>query len=160
MAALEIVAAVAKNRVIGIDGHMPWHLPADLAHFKAITLGKDIVMGRRTFEAIGRILPGRNNILVSQTFKQAVLGLTIVPSLAAACKLVEDRTLMVIGGAGLYREALGDAKILHLTHIDADFDGDTYFPDWHKFSFECIESQDCHDDKLNLNYSFKTWVRR
>lgn len=159
MASLEIIAAVARNRVIGIDGHMPWHLPADLAHFKAITLGHDIVMGRRTFESIGKVLPGRRNIMVSQTFKGEIAGLVVVPSLEAACELVGAKTLMVIGGAGLYREALEHAKVLHLTHIDADFDGDTYFPDWHKYNFECVDCENCHDDKLNLDYSFKTWRR-
>ena len=159
MAQVEIIAALARNRLIGIDGHMPWHLPADLAHFKALTMGKCIVMGRRTFESVGRVLPGRRNIMVSSTFKDTVEGLTVVPSLSKACEIAGDGVLMVIGGAGMYREALDMANVLHLTHIDADFDGDTFFPDWHKYHFECADCELCHDDALNLDYSFKTWRR-
>lgn len=157
---VEIIAALATNRVIGIDGHMPWHLPADLKHFKDLTVGKTVVMGRRTFESIGKVLPNRRNILVSNTFDKEVPNLEVVSSLEEAFLKVKDGPLVIIGGAGLYREALPFAQVLYLTHIDASFEGDTFFPDFEKNSFVCVESEDFYDENLALNYSSKTWKKQ
>jgi dihydrofolate reductase len=126
-----LVAAMAKNRVIGKDNQMPWHLPADLKHFKAVTMGKPIIMGRKTYESIGRPLPGRLNIVVSRNPKLSIAGCQIATSLQAALAMVKDHTeVMVIGGGQLYREALPLANNLYLTFIDLDTDGDTQFPEF------------------------------
>lgn len=125
MADIQIIVAIAKNFVIGNEGQIPWHLSEDLKHFKEITTGHPVVMGRRTFESIGRVLPNRMNIMVSSTFDKKVEGLTVVKSLDEAIALVGDKTLMVIGGARMYAEALPLASTLHLTTIDKEFSGDT-----------------------------------
>ena len=136
MVSLELIVALADNFVIGINKEIPWHLSEDLKHFKAVTLNSNIVMGRRTFESIGRPLPKRRNIVISRDKSLCEKGVEVVSSLDEACRLVEkepkngfpcDR-LIVIGGERLYKEALPKAKVLHLTRIHQSFAGDTYFP--------------------------------
>lgn len=128
---LVLVAAMGRNRVIGVDGRMPWHLPADLAHFKQLTLGHPVLMGRRTFESIGRALPGRRNIVLSRTLDDAPAGTEIAGSLDQALEMVDSaRPVMVIGGGELYRQALPRAGAMELTLVDAAPGGDTRFPDW------------------------------
>lgn len=124
---LTLVVAHADNRVIGRDNRLPWHLPADLKHFKGVTLGKPVVMGRRTWESIGRALPGRLNIVVSG---QSVIGdLVTVRSLDAALDAAGAvPEVCVIGGARLFAEALPRAARIHLTEVHAEIDGDVYFP--------------------------------
>jgi len=126
-----LVAAMGKNRVIGIDGGMPWHLPADLKHFKTVTMGHPVVMGRRTFESIGKALPGRRNVVLSRSLDQPV-GCEVAASLAEALRVLEPGPVMVIGGGELYRTALPVASRMELTFIDTAPEGDTHFPDWHK----------------------------
>ena len=126
---VSLVAAVAANGVIGARNALPWHLPADLQHFKATTLGRPVVMGRRTFESIGRALPGRTNVVVTRRADFAAPGCVVVDSLAAAyaaAGAVEE--ICVIGGGELYREAIARADRLHLTEIHAAFEGDAHFP--------------------------------
>ena len=127
---VSVIAAVARNRVIGIDNRLPWHLPADLQRFRALTWGKPIVMGRRTHESIGRPLPGRRNIVVTR--RGPVLeGCERADSLQGAIAMTaEAAETVVIGGARCYREALPLAGRLYLTRIDADFPGDVRFPEW------------------------------
>ena len=125
-----LVAAIARNGVIGADGGMPWHLPADLKHFKAVTLGHPVVMGRRTFESIGRALPGRRNVVVSRSLQQAPDGCLLADSLDHAVAAADAETVMVIGGGELYRQALPRARRMELTLIDAAPEGDTRFPAW------------------------------
>ena len=128
---LVLVAAMARGRVIGRDGDMPWHLPADLAHFKALTLGHPVLMGRRTFESIGRPLPGRTNIVISRTRPQLPEGVQLAAGLEEGMCLAADAPqLMVIGGGQIYAEALPLARRLELTLIDAEIDGDTFFPEF------------------------------
>ncbi len=128
---LVLVAAMARGRVIGDAGGMPWHLPADLAHFKALTLGHPVLMGRRTFESIGRPLPGRTNIVISRGHPELPAGVLPATSLAEAVALGSGaETLMVIGGGQVYREALPLAARLELTLIDAAIEGDTRFPEF------------------------------
>lgn len=128
---LVLVAAMARGRVIGDAGGMPWHLPADLAHFKALTLGHPVVMGRRTYESIGRPLPGRTNIVISRGHPGLPDGVLLAASLAEAMALGQGAgTLMVIGGGQVYREALPLAARLELTLIDAAIEGDTLFPEF------------------------------
>lgn len=137
MPELTLVAAMARNRVIGLDGRMPWHLPADLGHFKRLTLGHPIVMGRKTFAAIGRALPGRRNIVISRSQPSLPDGVEVVRGLdeaVAAC--ASDDRVMIIGGGEIYRLAFDQARCLELTLIDAAPEGDTWFPavsprQWH-----------------------------
>lgn len=137
---LSLIAAMAKDRVIGKDNAMPWHLPADLRHFKAVTLGKPVVMGRRTFESIGRPLPGRRNVVVSRNAQWLAEGVEVAASLDAALALLADcDEVMIIGGGQLYAEALPRADRLYLTYIDAQLSGDTHFPDYMPLGWQELE---------------------
>lgn len=128
---LSMVAAMAANRVIGKDNVMPWHLPADLKHFKAVTLGKPVVMGRKTFESIGRVLPGRRNVVVSRQTPVDPKGADWVTSIQQALDLLADiEEVMIIGGAEIYRQCLPLTQQLYLTEIDLITDGDAFFPDY------------------------------
>jgi dihydrofolate reductase len=126
-----LVVAMAANRVIGRDNALPWRLPADLAHFKKVTMGHPIVMGRRTYESIGRPLPGRMNIVVTRNAAFQAPGCTVVRSLDAAWKAAGDAgEVCVIGGTSLFAETLPIADVIHLTEVEADVPGDTYFPEF------------------------------
>ena len=126
---LTLIVARARNGVIGRDGTLPWRLPEDLAFFKRTTMGHPIVMGRRTWESIGRPLPGRRNIVVSRRAGFAAAGAEVAPGLDEALRLCAgSEEVFVIGGAQLYTEALPRAGRLIVTEIDADFDGDTRWP--------------------------------
>lgn len=128
---ISLIAAMAKNRVIGHSGRMPWHLPAELAHFKKITLGKTVLMGRRTFESIGRPLPHRRNLIITRQKNWHLTGCEVYPSLEAALTAAPaDEELMVIGGATLYLQTLPLAQRLYLSFIECESPGDTYFPAW------------------------------
>lgn len=129
MQSVSMIAAVARNGVIGRNNTLPWHLPEDLKRFRALTMGHHIIMGRKTYESLGRLLPGRTTVIVSRNPAYRVEGAIVVESLPkaiAACG--QDPEIFVIGGAQLYREALPRADRLYLTQIDADFDGDAHFP--------------------------------
>ena len=120
---------MARNRVIGRDNRLPWRLPADLAYFKRVTMGHPVIMGRRTWESIGRPLPGRKNIVVSRNRAYAAPGATVVGSLRDAWLAAgEVEEACVIGGTSLFAEALPHADRIHLTEVDAEVEGDTYFP--------------------------------
>jgi dihydrofolate reductase len=118
-----------RNRVIGRENNLPWHLPADLKWFKKNTLGKTIVMGRKTFESIGRPLPGRTNIVLSRDKNYVAEGCVVVHAIEKAFQVVDSEDeIMIIGGAQLFKQLISRANRLYLTRIDADFDGDSYFP--------------------------------
>lgn len=124
-----LVAAVAANGVIGARGKLPWHLPEDLKHFKALTLGHPVIMGRKTWESLGRALPGRENIVVTRAAGYEAPGASVAASLDAALALcLGESVAFVIGGAELYAAALPIADGLVLTEIHRDFEGDTHFP--------------------------------
>ncbi len=128
---ISMIAAMASNRMIGKDNDMPWHLPADFSWFKRCTMGKPVVMGRKTYESIGRPLPGRRNIVVSRDLSLKIDGVEIVNSIDQAKRLADGaEELMIIGGGAIYTEFLSIADRLYITHIDAVIDGDTQFPDW------------------------------
>ncbi|MCE2570567.1 type 3 dihydrofolate reductase [Motilimonas eburnea] len=132
---IAMIAAMANNRVIGKDNQMPWHLPADLKFFKATTLGKPVLMGRRTYESIGRPLPGRLNVVITRDPNWCAEGVSVVASPEAALALVsEHEEVMVIGGGAIYQAFLPLADSLYLTFIQADIDGDTQFPDYQAVS--------------------------
>lgn len=156
-----LVAAVAENGVIGRGGRMPWHLPADLAHFKRLTMGKPIVMGRRTFEAIGRALPGRRSIVVSRRAGFAPAGVEVARDLAAALALAGDAgEVMVIGGGELYRAALPRAERIYLTRVHGAFEGDTRFPELAAGEWrECAREERAPDEKNRWALSFVTLER-
>jgi dihydrofolate reductase len=126
---LSLIVAMARNRVIGRDGKLPWHLPADLKRFRALTMGHHILMGRKTWESIGRPLPGRASIVITRTAGYAAAGATIVHSLNDALESARgDSEVFVIGGAEVYRDALPLADRIYLTELQADFEGDVLFP--------------------------------
>lgn len=126
---LTLIAAVARNGVIGRDGGIPWRIPGDLPRFKRITMGHPVIMGRRTWESLGRPLPGRRNLVISRAPDLALPGAEVYPSLRAALDACAGSAeVFVIGGTDAYREALPLAQRLLLTEIDADIEGDAYFP--------------------------------
>jgi len=128
---IAMIAAMAANRVIGLNNQMPWHLPADLKHFKAVTLGKPVIMGRKTFESIGRPLPGRRNIVISRQAAPDNVPVEWVSSIEAALELVAAvPEVMIIGGADIYRQCLPLASRLYLTEIGLETTGDAFFPDY------------------------------
>jgi len=131
MTRLHIVAAVASNGIIGARGKLPWHLPQDLQHFKRLTLGHPVIMGRRTWESLGRALPGRENIVVTRRRGYEAPGAAVASSLDAALALCAGEPIaFVIGGGELYAAALPLAAGLVLTEIQRDFEGDARFPDY------------------------------
>jgi len=144
---LNVIVARARNGVIGRDGTLPWHLSEDLRHFKRTTLGHPIVMGRRTWESIGRPLPGRRSIVLTRNPRWTAPGVERTDSLAQALAMCEGAAeVFVIGGAELFAEALPLAQRLYLTEIDADFEGDTFFPPidrgaWREVSREHLAPQ-------------------
>ena len=127
---LTLIAAMGKNRAIGMAGRMPWHLPAELQHFKKVTMGKTIVMGRKTWQAIGRPLPGRQNIVVSRNPDFHADGVDHATSLEDAAAKSKSDEVMIIGGGQLYALALPHAKRMVLTLIDIKPEADTWFPEW------------------------------
>lgn len=151
---ISLIAAMAKDRVIGIDNQMPWHLPADFQWFKSCTLAKPIVMGRKTFESIGRPLPGRRNIVISRDQHKAIPGVEVVSSTSQALELVKEvDEVMIIGGGTIYQAFLPLATHLYLTHVEASVDGDTYFPDWGE-GWQVIK-QEQHDADERNQYAMR-----
>ncbi len=152
---ISLIAAMADDRVIGFEGKMPWHLPADLRHFKTVTLGKPILMGRSTYESIGRPLPGRQNVVLSSRADLSIPGCDVYASLETALKAVpETQELMVIGGETLYRQCLPFASRLYLTFIEGSFSGDTFFPEWSSDEWQEISRESGEDN--GLTYAFVT----
>ncbi|WP_286233621.1 type 3 dihydrofolate reductase [Thalassotalea sediminis] len=160
MTVLSMIVAHAADRVIGKDNDMPWHLPADLAYFKNTTLGKPVIMGRKTYESIGRPLPGRLNIVISRDDNYKADGITVVTSVEQALHEAGDvEEIMVIGGGAIYQHCLPSAQRLYVTHIDAEIDGDTQFPDysegWQKVSSELRKA----DEKNAYDLDFCVYER-
>ncbi len=162
---IAMIAAMAQDRVIGADNDMPWHLPADLKHFKQVTMGKPVIMGRKTYESIGRALPGRPNIVITSNTEYTLPDARVVSSPQAAIDvattLVEnDQEVMIIGGGTIYEVFLAQADTLYLTHIDLTVDGDTRFPDYTAFNWcETVTESHTGDDKNPYNYRFVTLQR-
>ncbi|ELR64657.1 Dihydrofolate reductase [Photobacterium marinum] len=148
---ISMIAAMAQDRVIGKDNAMPWHLPADFAWFKQSTLGKPIVMGRKTFESIGRPLPGRHNIVISRNPDYSAEGVTVVADIAAAKVAAGDvEELMIIGGGSIYAACLSEADRLYLTFIDLSVEGDTRFPEWGN-DWQEVHSESYQADEKNAH---------
>ncbi len=145
-----MIVAVATNGVIGRDGELPWHLPDDLKFFKRITLGKPVVMGRKTWESIGRPLPGRHNVIITRSTGYAAEGASVVHSPAKAMDLLADEPeVMIIGGGGIYRAFFEDAACLYVTEVEASVEGDATFPkineaEWRESSREAHAADERH----------------
>ena len=144
-----IIAAMARNRAIGLDGEMPWHLPGELKHFKQTTMGKPIVMGRKTWESIGRALPGRQNIVVTRNQDYRAEGCLVARSLQSAIELAEGEEVMIIGGGQLYVLALPAAWRMVLTLVDCEPRADTWFPQWEKDEWQEISRRSQSVDVQN-----------
>lgn len=158
---ISLIAALATDRVIGMENAMPWHLPGDLAWFKRNTLNKPVIMGRKTFESIGRPLPGRLNIVISSKpdEHEGVTWVTSVDAALAAAGDVEE--VMVMGGGRVYEQLLPKANRLYLTHIDAEVEGDTHFPDYEPDDWESTFSEFHDADEQNSHgYCFEILDRR
>jgi dihydrofolate reductase len=159
---LSIICAMDQNRLIGNNNELPWHLPADLAFFKRTTLGKPVLMGRKTYESIGRPLPGRQNIIITRDRDYQVDGCDSCQSIDAALELAADQEeIMLIGGASLYQQTLDRAQKLYLTRIHTSFEGDAWFPefdpedwleDWHEDHYS--------DEKNKYDFSFIQYSRK
>jgi dihydrofolate reductase len=159
---VSIIVAMARNRAIGKDGDLPWRLSDDLKHFKRVTMGKPIVMGRKTYDSIGRPLPGRQNIVVTRDTAYTAEGCTVVHSVEEAIAAAGDvDELMIIGGATLYAAMLPHANRLYLTEVDADIDGDVFFPDFDRGEWN--ESERAHhpaDEKNEHPFDTVTLERK
>jgi dihydrofolate reductase len=153
---VSVVVAMDENRVIGADNRLPWHLPADLRHFKSLTMGHPLLMGRRTHESIGRPLPGRRNLVLTHRSGYRARGCTVVHDLDAAREAAGfEAELMVIGGAEVFRQLLPEAGTIHLTRIHHVFDGDTYFPELAPREWREVARQEHAPDAANrYAYSF------
>jgi len=161
MTSLSLIAAMDDNRLIGNKNRLPWHLPADLAFFKRTTMGKPIVMGRKTYDSIGKPLPGRRNIVITRDADFGAEGCEVANSIEAAMSLTrDDDEVMLIGGASLYQQTIGRARQLYITRIHHIFEGDTWFPEidpgqWKEENREDFEA----DHNNHYAYSFIKYVR-
>ena len=163
---ISLIAAMSNGRVIGKDGLLPWSLPSDMKRFRQLTMGKSIIMGRKTFESIGKGLSGRVNIVLTRDLCYCADGCTVVHSIGKALRIAlkhgsTQQEVMVIGGASLFEQFLPRADRIYLTQIHAHFDGDTYFPEFGSDDWRTEKRIDCFHDKDNShNYSFLTLYRK
>ena len=155
---ISLVVAASKNNVIGRNGGLPWHLPDDLRHFKRLTTGKPVVMGRRTFESIGRPLPDRRNIVMTRDANYAAEGCDVVTSVDDALDAAHGaEEAMVIGGGQVYRDFLPRADRIYLTRVQADVEGDTFFFDIDQTCWQPVSSKH-HDADAKHAYAFDLMV--
>ena len=160
---ISLIVAAASNNAIGKDGNLPWHLPNDMKHFRNITWGMPVLMGRKTFESLGKALPGRKNIVITRQTGWAAPGAVSVASIEDGlfvAKETDAREVMVIGGGEIYRALFDRAKRIYLTRVEAEPEADTYFPaidpkHWYLVSQKNHEA----DEKNSFNYSFQIWER-
>jgi dihydrofolate reductase len=158
---VSIIVAIAKNRVIGRGNALPWHISEDLKRFKKLTMGHPVIMGRKTFDSIGKPLPGRKNVILSRDRNLRIPGAEIAHTWEEAVKsLGEASNVFVLGGADLFRLALPKADRLYLTLIEKEFEGDTFFPDFDwRPEFDVIE-ETTHETPDGIPYRFVTAVRK
>jgi dihydrofolate reductase len=163
---VSLIVAMADNRVIGRNNELPWHLPEDLKYFKRVTMGKPVVMGRKTFESIGKPLPGRDNIVITRNSTYQAEGIYVVHTIEEAIALCEQLSqengndeLMVIGGAEIYTQSLPHANRLYLTRVHADVDGDAWFPEFDENEWQEISAERHSASEQNpYDYSFTVLV--
>lgn len=162
MTELHMIVAHARNGVIGKEGKLPWYLPEDLRYFKRTTLGKPVIMGRKTWETLGRPLPGRRNIVVTRQKDYVAEGADVVGSIEAALSLVADAPVaFIMGGAQIYKESMPLVQVAHITYINADFEGDAFFTplkddEWMLTEEESFPATDAHP----FSYSCRTYRRK
>lgn len=159
---LSIIVAVAENGVIGQDNRLPWRLPADLERFRSLTLGHHLLMGRLTFESIGRPLPGRTTIVLSRGAAELPEGVPSAGSLDEALEMARaagESEAFVAGGAAIYREALPIADRLYLTRVTGEYQGDTYFPEWSRDDWELFSMETCPRKDDEPHAVFEVWLR-
>lgn len=163
---LSLIAALGENRVIGVDNSMPWHLPGDFKYFKATTLGKPIIMGRKTWDSLGRPLPGRLNLVVSRQTDLVLEGAEVFPSLEAAVERAEAWALeqgvdelMLIGGAQLYAQGLEQADRLYLTRVALSPEGDAWFPAFDASQWKLVSNVVNPAEGDKPAYSFEVWEK-
>ncbi len=168
MSEVAIIVAVAENGVIGRGNDLPWRLPEDMKHFKRVTMGKPVIMGRKTWESIGRPLPGRHNIVITRNPSFAAEGADVVPSLEAALELAQGiaaadgaAEAIVMGGAEIYRAALPRADRLYITEVHAAVEGDTFLPEieWDQWQEASREFHAAEPPAGGLDYSFVRFER-
>ena len=159
---LSLIVAASRNNVIGSEGGLPWHLPDDLGHFKRLTTGKPVIMGRRTFESIGRPLPDRRNIVMTRQADYAAKGCEVVSSVDEALSLVHGTDeAMIIGGGQVYRDFLPHADRIYLTRVQAEVDGDTHFPEIDQAAWQLVRSQHhAADDRHACEFDLLVFERR
>lgn len=159
---ISLIVALARNRVIGRDNQLPWRLSADLQHFKRLTMGKPIVMGRKTCESIGRPLPGRTNIVVTRDSSFSAAGCRVVHSIDAALVAAGGADeVMIMGGENLYSQLLPRADRLYLTEVQADVSGDAWFPEFDQTQWQELERESHRaDEKNEFDYDFVVLARR
>ncbi len=158
---ISIIVAASTNNVIGVDGDLPWRLPEDLRRFKAITMGKPMIMGRATFESIGRALPGRRSIVLTRQTDFSADDCDVVPSVDAALALARDADeVMIIGGGEVYRQFLPLADSIYLTRVQAEIGGDTRFPelDMNEWEVTAVEEYPAGDER-EIGFDIETLKR-
>lgn len=158
---VSLIAALAQNRVIGIENRLPWKLPEDLAHFKALTLGHPILMGRKTFESLGRPLPGRRNIVITRNVDYQPVGCETVMSIPEAIDLCQQtEEIFFIGGAALYKQVLPLADRLYLTEVQTEAAGDAWFPEFDRSLFSETSRESHLGEKGDaLHFDFVVYER-
>ncbi|HMK27635.1 MAG TPA: dihydrofolate reductase [Chitinophagaceae bacterium] len=160
---ISFVVAAATNNAIGKDGKLPWHLPNDMKHFKNITWGMPIVMGRKTFESLGRALPGRKNIVITRQPGWKTEGAIAVKNIDDALFVAREtdaKEIMVIGGGEIYKTLFDKAHRIYLTRVEVEPEADTFFPALHPEKWQLMSQQDHEADEKNAyNYSFQVWER-
>lgn len=155
---VNLIVAMTDNACIGRDNKMPWHLPADLQHFKHITMSKPIIMGRKTYESIGRPLPGRENIVLTRNSDYKAEGCTVLPSLDTALLLLSHKNeVMIIGGANLYQQALPRVDTMYITWVRTTLQGDTYFPKWNQADWTLFMKTD-HPAGNGNDYAYGFYI--
>ena len=159
---ITIVVAISENNAIGKDNQLLWHLPADLKHFKNITSGHTIIMGRKTYDSIGKPLPNRRNIVITRQIGLQLEGIEFVNSLDEALKLcIDDKEVFVIGGAEIYRQAISLCDKIELTRVHQEFDADAFFPELDNVTWKEVWREDhLPDEKNKFAYTFSTLERR
>ncbi len=156
---IEMIVAISNNNIIGCDNSLPWHIREDLQYFKNITSGHAIIMGRKTYESIGKPLPNRTNIVLTNSTDLKINGVKVVYSLKDALELAKTLdTVFIIGGGEIYRLFMPYARKLYITLVDITIEGDTYFPNFNT-DFKCISTTEKTDVTSNLNYKFTEWIR-
>ena len=158
---LSIIVAVADNHVIGKENKLIWHLPADLKRLKALTMGHHLIMGRKTFESLGKPLPGRPHIVISRNPDLKIEGVTVVPDLDRAISLASsDEEAFIFGGAEIYKQSMNLASRIYLTRVHSYFDGDAFFPEIDLKLWRLTDKEDFQpDDRNKYTYSFEQYDR-